>query len=65
LDLSIRTVTCLSCGATHDRDENAAKNIDKVGIGNCHDSKRTRRDNKTASVASLGDALRITVASAR
>lgn len=65
LDLSIRTVTCLSCGTTHDRDENAAKNIDKVGIGNCHDSKRTRRDNKTASVASLCDALRITVASAR
>ncbi len=65
LDLSIRTVTCLSCGTTHDRDENAAKNIDKVGIGNCHDSKRTRRDNKTASVASLSDALRITVASAR
>ena len=65
LDLSIRTVTCLSCGTTHDRDENAAKNIDKVGIGNCHDSKRTRRDNKTTSVASLSDALRITVASAR
>lgn len=65
LDLSIRTVTCLRCGTTHDRDENAAKNIDKVGIGNCHDSKRTRRDNKTTSVASLSDALRITVASAR
>ncbi len=65
LDLRIRTVSCLSCGATYDRDENAAKNIDKVGIGNCHDSKRTRRDNKTTSVASLSDALRITVASAR
>lgn len=65
LDLSIRTVTCLSCGTTHDRDENAAKNIDKVGIGNCYDSKRTRRDNKTTLVASLSDALRITVASAR
>jgi len=65
LNLSIRTVTCLNCGTNHDRDENAAKNIDKVGIGNCHDSKRTRRDNKTTSVASLSDALRITVASAR
>lgn len=65
LDLNVRSVTCLSCGTTHDRDENAAKNIDKVGIGNCHDSKRTRRDNKTTSVASFSDALRITVASAR
>ena len=65
LDLSVRTVTCLSCGTTLDRDANAAKNIDKVGIGNCHDSKRTRRDNKTTSVASLSDALRITLASGR
>jgi len=65
LDLGVRTVTCLHCGATHDRDENAAKNIDIVGIGNCHDSKRTRRDGKTTSVARLSDALRITVASAR
>ncbi len=61
LDLSIRIITCLNCGTTHDRDENAAKNIDKVGIGNCHDYKRTRRDNKTTSAASLSDALRITV----
>lgn len=65
LDLCIRTVTCISCGTIHDRDENASKNIDKVGIGNCHDSKRTRRGNKTTSVASFSDALRITVASAR
>ena len=47
LDLKVRTVTCLSCGSTHDRDENAAKNINKVGIGHCHDSKRTQRDSKT------------------
>lgn len=65
LDLKVRTVTCLSCGTTHDRDENAAKNIDKVGIGHCHDSKRTLRDSKTTSVASFDEALRITVASAR
>jgi putative transposase len=49
LDLKVRTVPCLSCGTTHDRDENAAKNIDKVGIGHCHDSKRTQRDSKTTS----------------
>ena len=31
LDLSVRSVLCVSCGAEHDRDENAAKNIEKVG----------------------------------
>lgn len=52
LDLSIRSVLCFNCGSEHDRDENAAKNINKVGIGHCHDSKRTRIDHKTTSVAS-------------
>ena len=41
LDLKVRTVQCLSCGSIHDRDENAAKNIEKVGTGYRHDSKRT------------------------
>ncbi len=31
LDLSIRSVRCVSCGTEHDRDENAAKNINQVG----------------------------------
>jgi putative transposase len=44
LDLKIRSVQCLNCGIEHDRDENAAKNINKVGIGHCHDSKRTQRE---------------------
>jgi putative transposase len=52
LDLKVRTVQCINCGTEHDRDENAAKNINKVGIGHCHDSKRTRIDHKTTSVAS-------------
>lgn len=52
LDLSIRSVLCINCGSEHDRDENAAKNINKVGIGHCHDSKRARIDRKTTSVAS-------------
>jgi putative transposase len=65
LDLKVRTVTCIGCGAAHDRDENAAKNINKVGIGHCHDSKRTQRDSKTGSPASFVEASRITVASAR
>ena len=60
LDLKIRSVQCLNCGAEHDRDENAAKNINKVGIGHCHDSKRTLRQSKTTTVASVSEALRIT-----
>jgi putative transposase len=51
LNLSIRSVLCINCGTEHDRDENAAKNIEKVGIGHCHDSKWTVRDSKTTSVA--------------
>ncbi len=60
LDLKVRTVQCLSCGSVHDRDENAAKNIEKVGMGYRHDSKRTQRQSKTTSVASVGEASRIT-----
>ena len=41
IDLSIRSILCISCGAEHDRDENAAKNIDNVGAGLAHDVKRT------------------------
>jgi putative transposase len=47
IDLSIRSVLCLNCGTEQDRDENAARNIEKVGIGHCHDSKRMLRDCKT------------------
>ena len=61
LDLKVRTVKCLNCRTEHDRDENAAKNIKKVGIGHCHDSKRTQRQSKTTSVASVSEVSRITV----
>ncbi|BAZ65966.1 transposase [Fischerella sp. NIES-4106] len=61
IDLSVRSVLCLNCGTEHDRDENAAKNINKVGIGHCHDSKRTRRNCKTTSVAESIEVSRITV----
>ncbi len=47
LDLKIRSVQCHNCGTEHDRDENAAKNINKVGTGHCHDCKRTQRQSKT------------------
>jgi putative transposase len=53
LDLSIRSVLCINCGSEHDRDENAAKNINKVGIGHCHDSKWTRIDRKTTKSSKL------------
>jgi len=56
LDLKVRSVKCVSCGAEHDRDENAAKNINKVGTGHCHDSKCTSRRKKTTSVASVAEA---------
>jgi putative transposase len=60
LDLKVRSVRCLNCGIEHDRDENAAKNINKVGIGHCHDSKRMPRNCKTSPVAESVEASRIT-----
>ncbi|ARV60424.1 transposase [Nostocales cyanobacterium HT-58-2] len=60
LDLKVRSVKCLNCGVEHDRDENAAKNINKVGIGHCHDSKWAHRQNQTTLVASVNEASRIT-----
>ena len=56
IDLSIRSVLCLNCGTEQDRDENAAKNIEQVGIGHCHDFKCTQRQSKTTSVASVNEA---------
>ncbi|MEZ2225494.1 MAG: RNA-guided endonuclease InsQ/TnpB family protein [Microcoleus sp.] len=56
IDLSIRSVLCLSCGTQQDRDENAARNIEKVGMGNRHDSKCTQRQSKTMKVASVDEA---------
>jgi len=47
LDLKVRSISCISCGAEHDRDINAARNIEKVGTGHGHDSKRTLREGKT------------------
>lgn len=47
LDLKVRETVCLSCGTLHDRDDNASKNIEQVGVGHIHGSKRTGRECKT------------------
>lgn len=47
LDLSVREIVCLSCGTVHCRDGNAAKNIEHVGVGHIHDTKRTGMECKT------------------
>lgn len=60
LDLSVRSVLCLNCGVEQDRDKNAARNIEMVGMGHRHDLKRTQRQSKTASVASVSEVSRIT-----
>ncbi len=56
IDLSVRSILCLGCGIEHDRDKNASVNIEKVGIGHCHESKCTSRQSKTTSVASVNEA---------
>lgn len=60
LDLSIRSVLCLGCGTKQDRDLNASKNIEMVGMGHRHDLKRTQRQSKITSVASVDEVSRIT-----
>jgi putative transposase len=60
LDLSIRSVLCLNCGTEQDRDENAARNIEMVGMGHRHDLKRTGSDGKTTFVARCCELSRIT-----
>ncbi|HLO89292.1 MAG TPA: transposase [Nostocaceae cyanobacterium] len=60
IDLSVRSVLCLNCGAELDRDENASKNIEMVGMGHRHDLKRTGSDCKTTSVAGGNEPSRIT-----
>ncbi|MEA5582885.1 RNA-guided endonuclease TnpB family protein [Nodularia harveyana UHCC-0300] len=65
VDLSVRSVLCLNCNTEHDRDENASKNIEMVGMGHRHDLKRTRSDCQTTPVASCSESSRITALSGR
>lgn len=60
LELNVRNVTGLNCATTQDRDENAAKIIDKVGMGNRHDSKRTQRKRQRTSLPDFSEVSRIT-----
>lgn len=58
--LSVRSILCLSCGTEQERDENASRNIEMVGMGHRHDLKRTGSDCKTVSAASYCELSRIT-----
>ena len=51
LDLKVREIVCMNCGTLHDRDDNASKNIENVGVGHTHDYKRTGRERKTSTEA--------------
>lgn len=55
LDLSVREIVCINCNSRHDRDGNAARRIEQVGVGHTHDSKRTGSECKTTSVAVCGE----------
>jgi len=55
LDLSVRTIVCVNCGVEHDRDDNASTNIEQVGVGQIHDSKRTGSACKTSVEAVRGE----------
>ncbi|MCM0592283.1 MAG: RNA-guided endonuclease InsQ/TnpB family protein [Gloeotrichia echinulata DVL01] len=60
IDLSVRSILCLSCGTEQERDENASRNIEMVGMGHRHDLKWTGSDCQTTSVASCCEPSRIT-----
>lgn len=47
LDLSVREIVCINCASHHDRDGNAARRIEQVGLGHIHDFKRIGRKCKT------------------
>jgi len=65
IDLSVRSALCLNCNTEHDRDENASKNIEMVGMGHRHDLKRTGSDCQTTSVAGCCEPSRITALQGR
>lgn len=57
LDLSVRSVKCVSCGAQHHRDQNAAKNIERSGRRMSEDKGASRAHKTTIAVAMPDEAL--------
>lgn len=57
LDLSVRRLKCLSCGAIQDRDINAAKNIVAVGLGHRKTQNRTWSGCKTTFGGNLRESV--------
>nr|MDZ8061408.1 transposase [Nostoc sp. EkiNYC01] len=47
IDLCVRSILCLNCGTEQERDHNASRNIEMVGMGHRHDLKRAGSDCKT------------------
>ena len=47
LDLSVRSIQCLNCGTKHDRDANAARNIEQSGVEQSQDSNWAVNGHKT------------------
>jgi putative transposase len=56
LDLSVREIVCMNCGTLDDRDDNASKNIEQVGVGHIHDLEWAGRECKT-SIEAVPDEL--------
>ncbi len=53
IDLSVRSILCLICGTEQNRDGNADKNIEMVGMEHRHDLKRAGSDCKTVRSSEL------------
>ena len=57
-DLSVRQWTCLWCGAEHDRDVNAAKNIKRVAGGQCETENAQGGRHQTTVKGAAADEVR-------
>lgn len=57
LSLSVRSVRCISCGTQHDRDQNAANNIEQSGRSMSDSKGASRAHKSTVTVAMPCEAL--------
>ena len=53
--LSIRSILCVNCGTEHDRDGNAAKNIERVGAGHVHNIQKWTRSSCKTPLGAVND----------